>query len=467
MISRGRELALNTAIFAIGNIGSKFIMFLLVPLYTNYLTPAEYGISDFIFTMSQILVIVFSLAIFEAVVRYGLTDGAVRENVLLAASNVWLVGAALLILLTLIFSAAFGEYGQWKWYICGYSIASIALQIEMSYLKVKNRNKLYSIISLTQALFLGMLNILLIVILDTGIDGYLLANTIATVIAVVAAFGFGGLGKDFRKAKSDRFLFKQMVVFSAPLIMNNISWWIIHSSDKWMINWMISATALGYYTTASKIPSLLNSITNIFAQAWGLSAIKEVETTNEGDFFSGVLRIYTMLIFLVCIIINMFIKPFMMIYVGEAFTISWKYVPPLIVAALFSAIASFYGVLYNALKKTASNMVTTLIAAGINIIANYIFIRYYDVWGAIIGTCICYFVLAVIRTIHMKRYFQIQIQWAKQISSVILILFQMVCVIKDYHPFLLSGLTLCIFTAVNWRDIITIIKGIHHLLKLR
>ena len=47
-----------------------------------------------------------------------------------------------------------------------------------------------------------------------------------------------------------------MVKFSLPLVFSNVSWWLIHSSDKIMIEAFIGATALGIYTVATKIPSL-------------------------------------------------------------------------------------------------------------------------------------------------------------------------------------------------------------------
>lgn len=47
-MSRYKELFRDTAIFAIGSIGTKLILFLMVPLYTNYMSSAEYGTADLI-----------------------------------------------------------------------------------------------------------------------------------------------------------------------------------------------------------------------------------------------------------------------------------------------------------------------------------------------------------------------------------------------------------------------------------
>ena len=54
----------------------------MVPLYTNYMTSAEYGTADLIFTIAQLLVSILSVVIFDAVIRFGLSGGEKRENVL-------------------------------------------------------------------------------------------------------------------------------------------------------------------------------------------------------------------------------------------------------------------------------------------------------------------------------------------------------------------------------------------------
>mgnify|MGYP000629959286 CR=1 FL=1 len=81
-MSRYKELFRDTAIFAIGSIGTKLILFLMVPLYTNYMSSAEYGTADLIFTIAQLMTSFLSIVIFDAVIRFGLSSREKRENVL-------------------------------------------------------------------------------------------------------------------------------------------------------------------------------------------------------------------------------------------------------------------------------------------------------------------------------------------------------------------------------------------------
>ena len=72
----------------------------------------------------------------------------------------------------------------------------------------------------------------------------------------------------------------------------------MQSADKLMVEFFISSAALGLYTAASKIPALINVITSIFSQSWGISSIKEYDTTKEESFYSNVFRLFSFTVFL-------------------------------------------------------------------------------------------------------------------------------------------------------------------------
>ena len=89
--SRGRYLAKNTAIFAIGNVASRLISFFLVPLYTNILTTAEYGVVDLVNTLCTVLAPILILNINEAVMRFAL-DNEYRVDGICWCDSFWYFG---------------------------------------------------------------------------------------------------------------------------------------------------------------------------------------------------------------------------------------------------------------------------------------------------------------------------------------------------------------------------------------
>ena len=72
----------NTLLFALGNFGSKFLVFLLVPLYTHALTTDEYGISELVITGTNLLIPFVSLSIQDATLRFALDPNNDKKVVL-------------------------------------------------------------------------------------------------------------------------------------------------------------------------------------------------------------------------------------------------------------------------------------------------------------------------------------------------------------------------------------------------
>ena len=69
-ISRNKYLIKNTLLFTLGNLGSKLIVFFLIPLYTNTLSTAQYGTIDLVSTVSTVAVPIFTINICESVMRF-------------------------------------------------------------------------------------------------------------------------------------------------------------------------------------------------------------------------------------------------------------------------------------------------------------------------------------------------------------------------------------------------------------
>ena len=423
-----KNLLKDTLIFALGNIGSKVIVLFLVPFYTHYLTPEEYGISDLVFTISQLAIPFFSLVIFDAVIRFALYRKERPQDALLVGVIVWFIGSVL----AFIFAPLIGLYrpiSSWKWYVVSYISINMLVSIELNYLKSVNRNLAYSVICILQTLSLALLNIFLVAHMHMGIKGYLISyigsNTVAALLGII----IGRLLREISKATFDKQLAKQMVIYSSPLIINNLSWWGIQSSDKLMLEDMVGDIALGIYTVASRIPSLITVFITIFQQAWGISSIKEMDSTNDNKFYTNVFTFYSFGAFLGGFGLCAIIKPFMDLYVqSAAYGEVWRYVPLLLASAVFSAIAAYCGSMYGALKKSMNNMLSTMMAAAINIVVNYVGILLFGIWGAMIGTISAYILLAFVRLVDIKRFVNIGVNWRKLISNSVLLIVQAVTV---------------------------------------
>ena len=454
MGNKYKNLVKDTIIFAIGNIGSKLILFFLVPLYTAYMTQEQYGTSDLIFTIAQLILPFVSIVIYDALIRFGLSKDERPEDVLLASYIVLGIGTVLTIVITPLFGL-YRPIAHWKWQLSVYIIFSAFNSSNMNYLKVKGKNVWYTVIGLIHTALMASLNIILLAVYHLGIKGYLMANIISMVVSVILSTLIARMPADLKKARFRKDLLMEMTKYSAPLILNNISWWVVHSSDKVMVEMMLDAAALGLYTVSAKIPALINVLINIFSQAWGISSVREFENSNDTKFYASVLETYAFFCFGASIMLITITKPFMRIYVADSFYESWRYVPILLASAAFASVAYYYGSRYGVLKKSGRNMATTLLAAVVNIVVNYVGIKFVGIYGAAIGTLVAYIVMAFVRMVDVGRFINIQINWTRFLAVCMLTVIQAVFVTLDLGGYIVSTVALIAFIIIN-RDLVVV-----------
>lgn len=454
MMNRNKygNLVFNTFIFALGNIGSKLISFFLVPLYTNVLSTAEYGTADLIMSCANIIIPIAGLVIQDAVLRFGLSKENNIGSVLKNAFFVFLGGSIFIIICTPLISM-YAPLSDWGLYLTVISITNMANTIMFTYAKAKEKNVLYAAMSIVHTLVLVALNILLLVVWKTGVEGYLIANIAGNVIPTIILFFATGAYKEVITAPFDKKLLVNMLKFSIPLVANNLSWWVLNSSDKVMIEAALSASDLGIYTAASKIPALLSIVTSIFSQAWTVSSIKEYDSDKDKSFYATVFKYFSIVMFFGATFVILILKPFMQVYVGMDFYSAWIYVPALLLGSVFFSFGSFFGAIYGALRKNSAVAFTTILAAVINIVINLIFIPVIGVAAAAISTAVSYIVMGLIRMLHSRKYYKFEINFVQFALNAVLITAEIILIMLGQNIYIVASAALILLTIINFRDL--------------
>ena len=455
------NLASNTLLFALGNFGSKFLVFFLLPLYTNVLTTTEYGISELVSTASNLLMPFAILSIQDATLRFGLDIQCDKGEVARNSVIVLVVGS----LLTIMLYPVFCLYKPFTGYVHFFVLISISYmtrKVFSMYIKALNKINIYAFDSIIYTAVLLILDIVFLKFWQLGLKGYFLAIIIATVMSIVFLSISGRIIKTALHSKNNFLLMKKMLRFSTPMILNNVSWWMINSSDRVMIEYFYSAAESGIYSVAAKMPSILITFTNIFNQAWTISSISEYDTSKDENFYSNTFTVYNCLLVTVSSTIIFIVKPFMQIYVGEDFISCWQYVPLLILGSVFQAYANFFGAIYTSAKKNVSIMLTTSMAAFINIALNYMLIPSIGIQGAVIATAVAYFVVFVFRMIDSKKIVNFNINYVEVIFTLAVLSVQCLATIFDFFavPVSVSCFTTLLF--INRNSVLKIwekIKG--------
>lgn len=409
---KSKKLLNNTVLFLIGNIGSKFIQFILVPLYTYTLTTSQYGETEIVFTTINLLTPIFSLSISDGFLRFGLDKNNDKDEVTKITFNIICFGTILSIFCISIFKI--NEILS-KWIILFIILLNLRIYRDILAIRLKiiDNNKLFTIDSILYTFILCIFSVIFLVYLELGIKGYFLAYIVANIISIFFICIYSKFKFKILFKKINKELMVRMVLYSLPMMVNGIAWWITNAIDRYMIQYYMTDSDVGIYSVAAKLPSLLTTFTGIFSQAWIISSVTEYDNDNDKGFYSNVFRKYYGILFLGCILMILFIKPFMYIYVSKEYYISWIYAPILIVSAVSSGIAAFTVGIYSASMKNINITITTIIGAVLNIVLNIILIPKNGIIGAAIATYISWTIIAVIRLIDISYFFEFKVEYKR------------------------------------------------------
>src|SRR5699024_9564659 len=136
------------------------------------------------------------------------------------------------------------------------------------------------------------LNVLFLVIFDWGVTGYFLAYISAYIISTIYLLIVAKPLRNARFNNLNKEISLTFLKYSIPLIPNSLMWWLINSSSRYFISWFVGIEANGIFAVSSKIPALINIISQVFSQAWQLSAFEEYEKSNDTSFYSNIFDFY-------------------------------------------------------------------------------------------------------------------------------------------------------------------------------
>lgn len=397
-LNRYSKLLNNSIIFALGNLGSKLVVILLVPLYTFYMTSQDYGIVDLISSTQALMMPFITLTIEQALLRYIISNQDKEETNSLFSTSLFICIFTLIVLFIICFVISFFNIWSVRLIVYFYLLVLVAVvQVLFStYLRAVGKTKIFALSGVFQVLALLILNGLFLVYLNLGINGYL--------ISLIGSYVFSSLyciyyARDITisiKLVNKKIIHK-VIKFSLPLIPNYSMWWLVNNSTRYVILSFAGLSANGLFAVASKIPMCINVFVTVFQQAWQISAFEEFESKDRAKYYSSVFRSYYQFLFILASTLLVLNKDIFRYLVSTEYFLAWQMVPFLIYGVLYQTFSSFLGTIYTANYKTKSVFLTSLIGAGISIGANFIFIPLYGPAYAGVGASLGFFIMWYLR----------------------------------------------------------------------
>lgn len=453
MQKRYKKLFTDTGLFALSNFGSKMLTFLLLPVYTSVLSTEEYGSADIVITTINLLYPILTLSIYDATLRFTL-DKKYDKRSVFCITLIFTCFATLCFLLATPFFLGRGTlFGSYGWCIFGLFVSTCFQMCLSYYIKGCGQTKIFAVQGILYTLVCLSSNIVLLVYLRIGLTGYFLSMIIAGAISSIYMLFVSKCYRDFILFKFDKKTCKEMLKYSIPMIPTTIAWWVNASADKYMILGLIGVGANGLYGVAHKIPTVFSTFSNLFSQAWRISAISSFDDEDKQAYYQKVYKIYSLICIYGCTCIIFASELLAKLLFKADYYMAWTFVPPLILAALFEAYAGFFASIYAAAKRTTFLSVSTGIGAVLNIFLNYIFIKQLGALGAPIATMASFAIVWLIRLKVMQSFIPIKINIGQTITSNgIVIVSGLYFSLQGPNKYIVGGISLIVIVLLNLQE---------------
>lgn len=446
-MGRYKRLCLNTLLFVLSNFGSKIVTLLLVPYYTYMLTTEQYGTIDLLTTTLSLIIPVITLSISDAVLRFAIKSNFDYETVFTNGVAICCL-STVIVLLSVPFLRHISVFKGVEIDFAILMIAQVFYQFFNQFCRGIGSVKTVAISGFLTTLSMLILNIVFLTVMRMGVPGYFRALTLAYLISILYQMFMQKMWRYVQVSKANRAALKEMLVYCIPMIPNSIMWWITDASDKYMIAFFVGVSSNGIYALAKKIPSVLSMLHSVFFQAWQLSAVEESEAKDKSHYYSTVFNMFSCVMFLGISFVIVIIKPFLRLFVSEAYFSAWMYVPFLLIAVTFSSFSGFLGTNYVAMRETKGIFKTTVYGAVSNVFLNALLIPLFGMNGASVATCISYAITFWVRNMDTRKFVKINYKVKYNMVCASLIIFQIIFLFIFKNMISIIAVEVLLFTAI-------------------
>ena len=405
--SRSSKFMKDIGVYAIGNIGSKIITFLMVPMYTYFIhDTSDFGYYDLCLTVCLLLIPFVTLQLRDGAFRFLLDcdDETQRKSIVTFVSHTMLttIGVSAIIA---VFMALFTSV-QYLGYALGLLIAMSLQEVYSQVFRGLGNNRAFVSVGILSALGIGLFSIIFVAGLGWGIRGIFLANIVARVLALLIVEAKVRLiSRHTQWHINTREVGRDILRYTLPLLPGSLCWWLTGSSDRLFITHYLGLDINGVYAVAIRFTGIINTLAIIFYQAWQETAILQYNSPDRDRFFSKMFNSYIFLLALILVGYAFMLKINYGWLVASEYSESLNYIYPLGLSAVIFALAAFFDMGYQCAKDTPRTLPAIMLAAVVNIALNFALIKPLGVYGVIITQLVTYLVLFTYRWHDMKRYF--------------------------------------------------------------
>lgn len=407
------RLGKNTILLFLGSIGGKLISFLMLPLYTKWLSINDYGTVDIVSVYVTLILSLVACCISDAIFVFpkgqekDVQTGYFSSGILFSICSFSLT--AFLFLLTkwgLVHLKTGNSFTDYTWPIYLMIVATFVQGYVQQFARSLDFIKAYAVSGIIQTITIAAFSFWLIPVL--GVIGFIYANVFSMIISAVYIF-FSIKAYTYISAKLVSIeRIKEMLKYSAPLIPNLIIWWLIGALNRPIMEHNLGIASVGLFALANKFPSIVAIFFSIFINSWQISVMEEFKKDNYSDFYNKALQLVFFSLTIVSMVVSFFSKELLLIAADKKFIEAWRFIPVLCIGVLLSSLSGMIGTNFLATKESKYFLYSSVWGVAVSILLNFLLIPIWGLWGASFAVVVAHFVMVIARCVNSWKYVKLK-----------------------------------------------------------
>ncbi len=411
-----RRLATTGAAYTAASILSKLIAVALLPVYTRFLSPADYGAAEVMYAAIVAASIVVRLGVIEALLRFYYSDSEDPDEVVASsfAALFWAATAGALIALPFA-----GQISQALLDQPDAGLARIAIgglwvltlfEFLLTLFRLEERARAFFTTTLANVLLTIPLTLALVGALDLGAEGLLIGS-----YATGAAFVLGLLWVHRHRLslRWDRVLIGRLMRFGMPTMPAELSLYSLNLIDRIIIVRYAGLAEAGLYSLGVKFAQGVNVLVRGFQLAWPPLAYSIRDDDEARNAYAVIVTWFTAGCTFFVTGLWLLSRWLVRALAAPEYYGSFKVIGPIATGVTLYALYMVLVVILGRTGRTGFNLPATLVATGVNIVLNLILVPAMGIVGAGLALVASYLVVLAMMYVFTQRLFPVPYEWGR------------------------------------------------------
>ena len=412
MLTRLKQLSKQTLIYGLGDAVTRLVGLILLPIYTRFLTPTDYGKLAIATLIPTVMSLILEAGMRSAFFRFYLKDDKGDRGKLTGTVLIFLLASAAIILTPIILffnTIALPVFNDAS-LLPLVQIALIGTFFELgsvvpfAIFRAEQRAAQYAGLAFARFLINASLGITALVVLRWGVPGVIYANLLTSALFFLVC-----LLMTIRSVEwtVDLKLLKRVLVFGLPLVPANLAGWGLTFSDRFFLERYTDLSQVGVYAIGYSIAGVLNMMMGWFNTAWLPYGYSVAEQPDAKTFYARILTYALALFTLIGLGLSLFAGEALYVLTTPGFYGAARIVPFIVVAYLFFEMNYLISLGLDLTGKTNYYVLIVGAAALVNLILNFLLIPHFGIMGAAIATGLSYMFIAILTYLIVRRLYPV------------------------------------------------------------